>query len=71
MQLSPDTEANISKVLDWYNEDITRYPCNGSKAVELANTLEIVPSEVNIATRRIALGLVQLAKPKNIKLVKK
>jgi hypothetical protein len=62
--LTPETEANIEKVLEWYNEDHSRYPCNGSNAVVLAQELSIIPSEVNIATRRIALGLVSLSKPK-------
>ena len=63
-------EKNVIKVLNWLNEDITRYPILGQKALEAAKVLEVSFAEVNIANRRIKFGLVPLTQKPVIKEVK-
>jgi hypothetical protein len=55
--LKQEAEDNINKVLEWFDEEHSRYPAVGSNSIVVAQKLGVMPSEVNIANRRIALGL--------------
>jgi hypothetical protein len=71
--LPPATiEENILKVLVWLNEDHSRYPVVGQRALDAANKLGVSFAEVNVANRRIRFGIANLEapKPKLIKPVK-
>lgn len=65
-------ESNIAKVLQWLNEDHSRYPVVGQRAMEAATVLGVTSAEVNIANRRIRFGLeqLQIIPPRPIKPVK-
>jgi hypothetical protein len=65
MQLPVETEANIEKVLEWFEEDHSRYPAVGSQAIVVSHELNVLPGEVTLANRRVALGL------KTLKTIKK
>jgi hypothetical protein len=57
-------EENVLKVLDWLNEDHSRYPVVGQRALEAAKELGVTSAEVNVANRRIRFGLAKLITPK-------
>lgn len=55
--LTEQTESNIEKVLEWFDEDHSRYPAAGAGAIAVSQLLGVSPGEVNIANRRVALDL--------------
>jgi hypothetical protein len=64
--LPPATkEENITKVLDWLNDDHSRYPVVGQRALDAAKELSVTFAEVNVANRRIRFGIASLEKPKS------
>jgi hypothetical protein len=63
--LPPATEEkNILRVLDWLNEDHSRYPIVGQRALDAATELKVSFAEVNVANRRIRFGISSLKTPK-------